>query len=757
MKLAVFATLLAVPAAWGPSKFVPVDTILVDSDGLPSGASSLLESHVSRYNARTAKGGMCVKSSSKVGCSAGKTTAKVSFEMKNSASKGGFEVRSSDLDHVVSAGDESGALQGFLAWIRQVRWSAKETQVPTDWTASHSSDKELWGLRGHQYSSAPHAQMFRTMDEMKDYTLDQAVFGTNQIEMAHISTSSSSYDHLVEFSSAMKDTGMNASLWISADKAAAFDLDKLFKDMKQLDSIFMPGGDGGTLDIKAATKARKSCRKYHPGCTMWISLQELSAHDMDSIIKELKTSTWKDNIDGIVFGPHVRVPLTQFVKMIPEGFPIRQYPDICHIAGAQFALNFLSHVWAFTHQRQAVAPSPEFMDSIVRQRANGSTPTIGVGAYSEGVGDDWNKAVWSGVAFQPYRSVKNIVADYARYYFGADLEETAAGLIFGLEQNWIGDPANNTQINKTFALAQKLEKDGKDVLAKSWRLQALVKRAYNDVYQQRRYVCGLESVAGAMSALQRTWSADHRLDEAEKSLEHDCVDKTMSSYKSRVLDLASAINKTLGAEVLQTQDKMLNIQLIDEPVSDVPFLLDQVKSIKKLKSDDDKDKAIAKLTGWTDPGKDGFYAALASVPQSPNLVLPVSLESDPARYINPTISGDRYHSSHWISSQRSVFELYDSSVVVRFEGLKSSAKYKLRVGWGGGSGEVQLSANKKSILQKYMSATSSTKEYSVPQSETKGGTLELECQQKPGVGGSGRSCYISEMWLTVESEDSVIV
>jgi len=756
MKSLVFAALLAVPAAWGPSKFVPVDAIFVDSDGLPSSVSSLLESHVSIYNSRTGKGGMCTKSSM-VGCSAGKATAKVSFEINNSAGKEGFELRSSELDHVVSAADASGAMQGFLAWVRQVRWSAKQTQVPTEWTASHTSDKELWGVRGHQYSSAPHAQMFRTVDEMKAYTLEQAAFGTNQIEMAHISSRSSSVDNLIQFSSVMKDTGMNASLWISGNTLASFDLDKLFKDMKQLDSIFMPGGDGGTLNITAAKNARKSCRKYHAGCTMWISLQELSADDMEKIIKDLGTSEWKDNVDGIVYGPHVRVPLTEFVQMIPEGFPIRQYPDICHIAGAQFALNFLSHVWAFTHQRQAVAPSPQFMDNIVRLRANGSTPTIGVGAYSEGVGDDWNKAVWSGVALQPYRTVKDIVADYARYYFGSDLEESAAGLIFGLEQNWIGDPASNSQINKTFALAQKLEKDGKDVLAKSWRLQALVKRAYNDVYQQRRYVCGLESVAGAMSVLRRTWSPDHRLDDAEASLERDCVDKTMSSYKSRVLQLASDINKTVGAEVLQTQDKMLNIQLIDESVTDVPFLLDQVKSIKKLKSNDDKEKAIAKLTGWTDPGKDGYYAALASVPQSPHLVLPVPLESDPARYINPSVSGDRYHSSHWISSQRSVFELYDSSVVVRFEGLKSSAQYKLRVGWAGGDGEVQLSANKHSILQKYTAATSSTKDYSVPQSETKGGSLELECQQKPGVGGSGRSCYISEMWLTVESDDVVIV
>ena len=39
--------------------------------------------------------------------------------------------------------------------------------------------------------------------------------------------------------------------------------------------------------------------------------------------------------------------------------------------------------------------------SIVRLRGNGSTPTVGVGAYSEGLGDDLNKAIWSAIAEDP--------------------------------------------------------------------------------------------------------------------------------------------------------------------------------------------------------------------------------------------------------------------------------------------------------------------------------------------------------------------
>ena len=34
-----------------------------------------------------------------------------------------------------------------------------------------------------------------------------------------------------------------------------------------------------------------------------------------------------------------------------------------------------------------------------------------------------NKAVWSGIAANPSITIEDLVAQYARYHFGADLEE----------------------------------------------------------------------------------------------------------------------------------------------------------------------------------------------------------------------------------------------------------------------------------------------------------------------------------------------
>jgi len=38
-----------------------------------------------------------------------------------------------------------------------------------------------------------------------------------------------------------------------------------------------------------------------------------------------------------------------------------------------------------------------------------------------------NKAVWSGIAANPSITIEDLVAQYSRYHFGADLEEDMTG------------------------------------------------------------------------------------------------------------------------------------------------------------------------------------------------------------------------------------------------------------------------------------------------------------------------------------------
>lgn len=196
---------------------------------------------------------------------------------------------------------------------------------------------------------------------------------------------------------------------------------------------------------------------------------------------------------------------------MPVGYPLRQYPDICHPRGAQYAIQEWHWAWQSTHGRQSINPMPLQHASIVRlrygcrqrhmlslarthphrafghrrlclpgsdhtvspvfshplpppplfpARSNGSTPTVGVGAYSEGLNDDLNKAIWSGLALSPDLSVAELVAQYARYHFGAEAEAGMVAALFGLEQNWLGDIQTNSHVLTTLASLQAIEKVG---------------------------------------------------------------------------------------------------------------------------------------------------------------------------------------------------------------------------------------------------------------------------------------------------------
>jgi hypothetical protein len=66
--------------------------------------------------------------------------------------------------------------------------------LPTPWlrperacfSQVHNASAALWPMRGHQVSTAHHPSSLRTWPEFRAFVSDLAVFGTNQIEVAHL-------------------------------------------------------------------------------------------------------------------------------------------------------------------------------------------------------------------------------------------------------------------------------------------------------------------------------------------------------------------------------------------------------------------------------------------------------------------------------------------------------------------------------------------------------------------------------------------
>jgi hypothetical protein len=428
------------------------------------------------------------------------------------------------------------------------------------------------------------------------------------------------------------------------------------------------------------------------------------------------------------------------------------------------------------------------MENIVRLRGNGSTPTIGVGAYSEGTNDDLNKAVWSGIAANPNTTIEDLVAQYARYHFGADLEGPMTALLFGLEQNWVGgDIATNRHILDTLSVAASVIKqsNGTRLFQDSWRLQMYLYRAYYDAYVQARFQSETLLVRKAEDALVQAneWGSRTAIDRARQALALQSAppDAATMILKQTCLELFNAMNASVGVEVIQGQVTSMNIDRIDEPTSDVGFLLGEMERFEQIGTETERVSAIHGLLTWEDPGVGGYYDNLS--PRSSKGTLSGHLnpgqgpKADPAYYFSPLTTAEpaKPQNATRLSWQSSAMSFYDSPLILDYADLEPHASYLLEIvfvasierpkglaGERAGAGlvatktipqPVQLLANGQVLKDYFLPPTPMQKmTLQVPTSATATGKLRIECHGHKGLGGTGRTCNIAEVWLRRRTE-----
>ena len=234
--------------------------------------------------------------------------------------------------YTIQGGAVEGATKGLWHLVRSLKvWRGQHSAtLPVNMRVMHSSDAELWPLRGHQINFP---SLFRTWGELSAYALDLAAFGTNELELSHVSASSSLPVRAISnFSRLTTSHGLGTSIWWQAalSSAHADQLPALFASMPKIDTMFFPGGDGGSLNISAIEITLAAARPHHPRMQIWISLQGLNSSLFGEACARLDSARWRRLVSGIVYGPHERYALDDFVKRVPPRYPIRQYPDIAH-------------------------------------------------------------------------------------------------------------------------------------------------------------------------------------------------------------------------------------------------------------------------------------------------------------------------------------------------------------------------------------------------------------------------------------------
>ena len=647
-----------------------------------------------------------------------------------------------------------------------------------------------YALRGHQLGYRPKCNSYDAWDlpVWEQYYRDLAIFGCNAIELIPPRSDDAAdsphfprppMEMMIGMSGLADAYGLDVWIWYPAmdkdysDPAtvefALKEWGEVFRKLPRIDTVFVPGGDPGHTQPKylmaMLEKQTQNLHRFHPKAQMWVSPQSFNQAWLDEFLDILKREhpSW---LSGIVYGPQVRIGLDRLRELVPSQYPIRHYPDITHSRQCQYPVPDWDVAYALTEARECINPRPEGEAAIFRKTQR---DTIGFLTYSEGCNDDVNKFVWSGLGWDPDAPVVDILREYGRYFIGDAYSDDFAQGLLALERNWQGPLAANQNVETTLAQFQQLERAALPDQLRNWRFQQALFRAYYDAYVRRRLIYETDLEAAAMECLrdapsQGTVSA---MAAAEKMLQRALSDPVAQGWHTRILELGEALFQSIGMQLSVEKyqaiavDRGASLDTLDYPLNNRAWLRERFAKIRKLDFEPDRLKAVDEILNWTDPGPGGFYDDLGNVARQPHLVRGPGFNQDPGAMHSPRVDfeedlvvdepDERPEGARRLAWMDHAETLYDTPLQMHFAGLDPGARYKVRILYGGDSPKkkIRLMAEDRIEIHPYITKPFPFKpvEFSLPVEATAGGQLTLSWYGEPGLGGNGRGCQVSEVWL----------
>jgi len=687
----------------------------------------------------------------------------------------------------VVGNDARGVLFGVGRLLRELQMEPGRLSISDD-VRVQTAPK--YPLRGHQLGYRPKCNSYDAWDlpVWEQYFRDLAVFGCNAIELIPPRSDDDAdsphfprppMEMMIGMSRLAKDYGLDVWIWYPAmDKdysdPATVDLAlqewaAVFKQLPRIDAVFVPGGDPGHTEPKRLMRLleqqTQNLHRYHPKAQMWVSPQSFNQAWLDQFLQILTRDqpAW---LSGIVFGPQVRIALPKLRQLVPAHYPIRHYPDITHSRQCQYPVPDWDVAYAVTEARECINPRPVDEAAIFRK----TQPfTAGFITYSEGCNDDVNKMVWSALGWDPEAKIGDTLREFGNYFIGpAQAESFALGLL-ALEQDWRGALMTNATVESTLARFQAMEKAAQPRLLRNWRFQQALFRAYYDAYVRHRliYEAGLEDAAMNFLRQAPAIGSSNALLAADAVLGRAVTNRIDPDLRLRVFELGDALFQSIGMQLSVEKyraiavDRGASLDTIDYPLNNRPWLSEQFGRIRKLLTESERLASIATVVNWTNPGPGDFYDDLGRLGKRSHLVRGLSFGEDPGSMSSSRIgfeedlvvdepdekSGEARRLS-WISHAET---LYDTPLEMRYTGLDPRADYRIRIVYAGDSPKrkIRLAAAGDVEVHPLMAKPFPFKpiEFDLPRRATEHGELTLTWSGEPGLGGNGRGCQVSEVWL----------
>ncbi len=683
--------------------------------------------------------------------------------------------------------DPRGVLYGVGYLLRQLHLGPGRITV-ADGLSMSSSPR--YPVRGHQLGYRPktHSYDAWNLATWEQYYRDLIVFGANAVELVPPRTDDDALSPhfplpplrmMAGMSQLADDYGLDVWVWYPAMDAdysdpktvelALKEWAEVFERLPRIDAIFVPGGDPGHTPPKhlmaLLEKQTASLHKSHPKAQMWLSPQGFTQEWMDEFlgILEKQRPAW---LSGLVFGPQVRMSLPDLRAAVPKQYPIRHYPDITHTRQCQYPVPDWDTAYALTEGRECINPRPIDEAAIFRLL---QPYTVGFISYSEGCNDDVNKAVWSALGWNPEMPVVDVLREFSRYYIGDQYTESFTQGLLALESNWRGPLLANEGVNTTLQQFQELERHASPQVKTNWRFQQALFRAYYDAYTRSRliYETGLEDrVMETLRDAARLGSRQSLVD-ADAWLNRASTEMVARDLRARAFELGDALFQsirmqlTVGRHQAIGVDRGASLDTIDYPLNNRRWLQEQFDAIRGLKTEAKRLKAINSIVQWTNPGPGGFYDDTGNMARQPHVVRGLPFAQDPASLLSSKIGfeeGDvvdepdekpvgalRYS---WLDHAESLGE---QPLRMRYTQLDPTAHYKIRVTYAGDAPKrpIRLVADDKieihPLIQKAF--PSRPVEFDIPDAAVQDGVLDLSWFREAGLGGNGRGCQVSEIWL----------
>jgi len=668
--------------------------------------------------------------------------------------------------------DPRGTLYGVGNLLRKLDWARGQITIeaPLDIATA-----PVYAIRGHQLGYRAQANSYDAWDpaQFEQYIRELTFWGVNSIE--GISFQDDRPTPVMRFSRREMNRvigeiceryGLDYWVWVPAD----FDLrdearrrrllercEQFFKDTPELTGFFFPGGDPGNnapqLVFPFLEEISQKLDHYHPKAKIWLSLQQFSPQEIDYVFDYISRNLppW---LGGLVAGPS-SPPMGEMRRRLPSQYKLRDYPDLTHNKLCQYQVPNWDQAFALTEGREASNPRPAEYAAIFHRY---SPYTDGFISYSDGIHDDVNKIIWSALSWDPSRSVRDILIDYARIYLSPSVAERAADGILALEKNWHGPLIENGSIEGTLLMWRELEQSAPQ-LKSNWRWQLCLLRAYYDAYIRERFIneTRLEAQADAVMANAGKSGAENAMNEAMAILNRAVDHPVRPDLRAKIVQLCDELFHSIG---LQTsvpkyyaigEERGAILDFVDYPLNNRWWLEDQFKTIRLLQSEEQKVRRLYELAKWERPGPGSYYDDLGNIAKSPHVVR-CELENGPSlsREPEPTFWWwDEGKSRARLSWQVTLWP-----VAVVYEGLDPHATYVVR---STGAGQALLRINgervEPTIDGKRMGEF---KEFPVAAKYVKNGRLVLTWDRpinEEGLNWRHRS-RLAEVWLiNVNNQD----